>query len=171
MPYLRYGWSRSKGPNRWPDLTVQGNYAHFTQSTNLIDPSPAWDGAFVGLSIPIPVSNLNTGQVQAAHNSEAQTARILRAAQLKAEVEIREAFERYSLAVDRVQQYSKEILGDAEEIYVAKKQEGPSATLLEILDVQRAYNEVYLDYFTALREQAEALIDLERAANIWDIDL
>ena len=49
--------------NRWPDLTVQGNYAHFTQSTNLVDPSPAWDGAFMALSIPLPLSNLNTRRV------------------------------------------------------------------------------------------------------------
>ena len=74
------------------------------------------------------------------------------------------------LAVQHVERYTKEILGDAEEIYAARKQEGPSATLLDILDVQRAYNEVFLDYFNALREQAQALIDLERTANIWDVD-
>jgi outer membrane protein, heavy metal efflux system len=157
--------------NRWPDLTLQGNYAHFTRSTNMIDPSPTWDAAFVGLSIPFPVSNLNTGDLEGARTSELQTARVLHATQSRAEIEIRKAFERYSIALDRVQEYNKEILGDAEEIYAAQKVPDPSATLLEILDVQRAYNETYLDYFNALNEQAQALIDLERAANIWDINL
>lgn len=157
--------------NRWPDLTLQGNYAHFTRSTNLVDPSPAWDGAFMALSIPLPVSNLNTGELEAAHNSDLQIARVLHAAQLRAEMEIQEAFERYSLAVDRVEEYSQEILRDAEEVYEARKQEGASGSMLEILDAQRAYNEVYIDYFKALREQAQALIDLERDANIWDIHL
>ena len=157
--------------NRWPDLTVQGNYAHFTQSTNLVDPSPAWDGAFVALSMPLPLSNLNRGELEAVHNSNLQMARVLHAAQLRAEMEIRESFERYSLAVDRVEEYSQEILRDAEEVYAARKQEGATGSLLEILDAQRTYNEVYIDYFKALREQAQALIDLERDANIWDIHL
>ena len=86
-------------------------------------------------------------------------------------MEIRESFERYSLAVDRVEEYSQEILRDAEEVYAARKQEGASGSMLEILDAQRTYNEVYIDYFKALREQAQALIDLERDANIWDIHL
>ncbi len=157
--------------NRWPDLTLQGNYAHFTRSTNLVDPSPPWDAAFVELSIPLPVSNLNTGQLEASHTAELQTARILRAIQLRAETEIRKAFERYSIALDRVHQYTQELLADAEEVYTVRKQQGPSATLLEILDVQNSYNEVYLGYFGALNEQAQALIDLERVANIWDIAL
>jgi len=157
--------------NRWPDLTLQGDYAHFTSSTNLIDPSPAWDAVFVGLSIPLPASNLNTGQLDAAHTSELQAARVLHATQLRAEMEVRRAFERYSIAQDRVCQYTKEILSDADEAYAARNQQGPSSTLLEIIDIQRAYNEVYLDYFNALNERAQALIDLERAANMWDIYL
>jgi cobalt-zinc-cadmium efflux system outer membrane protein len=157
--------------NRWPDLTILGDYAHFTESTNTINPSPAWDAAFVGLSVPIPVSNLNTGQLEAARTSELQMAQFLQATKLKAEMEVRRSFERYSLAQDRVNEYTREILGDAEEIYAARTQQGPSASLLEILDVQEAYNRVYLDYFNALNERAQALINLERAANIWDIDL
>jgi len=141
--------------NRWPDLTLQGNYAHITRSTNLIDPSPAWDAAFLGLSIPLPVSNLNTGQLEAARTSELQAAQVLHATQLTGEMEIRRAFERYSIAVDRVHEYTKKILGDAEEIYAGRKQQGPSAILLDILDVQKAYNEVYLDYLNALNEQVQ----------------
>jgi uncharacterized protein (DUF58 family) len=45
-----------------------------------------------------------------------------------------------------------------------------SASLLEVLEAQRANNDIYLAYHAALNEQAKALVALEQAAGIWDIN-
>jgi len=157
---------------RVPDLTLGGNWIHFTRSTNLIDPSPTWDGAYVTLSIPIPVSNLNAGPVQAAYYTIVQSEQMLRAEQLRAESEVRSAYDRYSMAVITAEQYAQELLRDTDDIYRAKLfgLTSQKASLLEVLDAHVAENEVYLGYFSALAEQARALVALEQAAGIWDID-
>jgi outer membrane protein TolC len=41
--------------------------------------------------------------------------------------------------------------------------------LLELLDAQRTDNEVRASYNEALADQAKALIDLDRAAQVWEI--
>lgn len=43
-------------------------------------------------------------------------------------------------------------------------------TLLDLLEAQRSSNEVHLSYYEALSQRAAALIALERAAGLWDIE-
>ena len=90
-----------------PDLSVGVNYNHFTQATNPIDPSPAWNALALQLSLPIPLSNLNQGQLQAAHFAQLQAQQALEAVELKVETDVRGAYERYDIAVDSVAQYAK----------------------------------------------------------------
>jgi hypothetical protein len=42
--------------------------------------------------------------------------------------------------------------------------------LLDLLQAQRSANEVILSYHDALADAAKALIELERAAQWWDVD-
>ena len=157
---------------RIPDVTVGGNYAHLTRGTNPIDPSPAWDAAYLTLSIPIPISNLNTGPVEAAYYVQVQSEQLLQAAELRAEAEVRAAYDRYSMAVITSEQYAAELLHDTDDIYRAKLYglSNKKSSLLEVLDAHFAVNEVFLGYYAALGEEARALIALDQAAGIWDID-
>ncbi|MGO9062483.1 MAG: TolC family protein [Candidatus Binataceae bacterium] len=158
--------------DRIPDLSVGVNYNHFTQATNPIDPSPAWNALALQLSLPIPLSNLNQGQLQAAHFAQLQAQQALEAVELKVETDVRGAYERYDIAVDSVAQYAKELVGDANQVYKAKvySLKKGQASLLEVLDAHSAINDVYIAYYDALSEQAKALIALEHAAGIWDIN-
>jgi outer membrane protein TolC len=45
-----------------------------------------------------------------------------------------------------------------------------SASLLEVLEAQRANNDVCLAYYAALNERAKALVALEQSSGIWDIN-
>jgi cobalt-zinc-cadmium efflux system outer membrane protein len=45
------------------------------------------------------------------------------------------------------------------------------SSLLEVLNAQRTYNDVQHDYYGTLHDYAVALVELERAAGIWDINL
>jgi cobalt-zinc-cadmium efflux system outer membrane protein len=42
--------------------------------------------------------------------------------------------------------------------------------LLEVLNAQRTYNEVQQRYYQTLYSYAAALVELEKAAGIWDIN-
>ena len=158
--------------NRIPDLTISGNYQHLTRVTNPIDPAPAWDSAAVAFSIPIPLSDLNTGALQVAYYQQLQAQEYLQAAKLQAETDVRTAYEQYALSVDAAQQFASELFRDAVTTYKSRlfKLEKGSVTLVDVLDAHQALNQLYLDYYDALSRRAKALVALEQSAGIWDVD-
>jgi len=158
--------------NRIPDLTVGGVYAHLTRATNPIDPSPAWDSAGIIVSIPLPFSDLNSGNLQAANYAQLQAGVVLQAAKLQAQADVRIAYERYRLAVDAVEQFEAEVLHDADDLYQSRlfKMEEGKNSLVDVLNAHQAISQVFIDYYNALGEQAKALVSLETSAGIWDID-
>jgi cobalt-zinc-cadmium efflux system outer membrane protein len=157
---------------RIPDVTITGAYSHLTRITNPIDPSPAWESAGVSSSLPITISALNGGTVEAAYYQELQAAKLLQAARLQAELDVRRAYQHYLLEVDEVQLFGSELLKDSPQIYKSRlfKLEKGQATLLDVLDAHQALVQLYLDYYNALSGRAKALVELEQAAGIWDVD-
>jgi cobalt-zinc-cadmium efflux system outer membrane protein len=158
--------------NRIPDLTLSGAYAHITRATNPIDPSPAWDSAGLTLSIPLPFSDLNKGNLEAANYAQLQAGVALQAAKLQAQADVRIAYERYTLAVDAVKQFESEVLHDADGLYQSRlfRMEEGKSSLVDVLNAHQAINQIYIDYYNALSEQAKALVALESSAGVWDID-
>ena len=158
--------------NRVPDVDVGVGVIHSTRITNTIDPAPPWNSLALTLSVPIPLSNINKGDLMAAKFGEAQADKAAEAIELKAVTEVRQAYTRYNLARVAVSQYSGELLQDADTVLEAKlySYRRGSASLLEVLDAQRANNDAYLAYFAALSEQAKSLVAVEQAAGIWDVD-
>ncbi len=158
--------------NRVPDLTVGGAYAHETRITNPIDPAPAWDSLGISLSIPIPLSDLNQGPTEAAYYLQSQAEEELRAAKLRAASEVCSAYERYTLSQAVVVQFADEMFRDSDQAYESRLLElqRKTATLVDVLDMHRALNQLYFDYYGALNEQAKALVSLERSVGIWDVD-
>jgi outer membrane protein, heavy metal efflux system len=158
--------------NRIPDLTIGGVYQHLTRVTNPIDPSPAWDSAGITLSIPLPFSNLNDGNLQAANYAQLQAGVTLQATKLQAQADVRIAYERYILAVAAVNAFEGEMLHDADSVYKSRlfRLEEGKNTLVDVLNAHAAINQIYMDYYNALSEQAKALVALESSAGIWDID-
>jgi cobalt-zinc-cadmium efflux system outer membrane protein len=158
--------------NRIPDLTIGGVYQHLTRVTNPIDPAPAWDSAGLALSIPLPFSRFNDGNLQAASYTQLQAGVVLQATKLQAQADVRIAYERYALAVAAVKEFEGEMLHDADSVYKARlfRLEEGKNTLVDVLNAHTAINEIYLDYYNALSEQAKALVALESSAGLWDID-
>jgi len=158
--------------NRVPDVDVGVGVIHSTRITNTIDPAPPWNSLALTLSVPMPLSNINKGDLMAAKSGEAQADKAAEAIELKAVTEVRQAYTRYNLARVAVSQYSGELLQDADTVLEAKlySYRRGSASLLEVLDAQRANNDTYLAYFAALSEQAKSLVAVEQAAGIWDVD-
>jgi outer membrane protein, heavy metal efflux system len=157
---------------RIPDVTITGAYSHLTRITNPIDPTPAWESAGISVSLPITISALNGGAVQAAYYQELQAEKILRATRLQAETDVRRAYQHYLLAVEELQLFASELLNDSDQIYKARlfKLQKGQVTLLDVLDAHQALDRLYLDYYNALSGRAKALVELEQAAGIWDIN-
>ncbi len=44
-------------------------------------------------------------------------------------------------------------------------------SLLEVLDAQRTYDEVQAQYIETLFNYSSALVELERSAGFWDIEI
>jgi cobalt-zinc-cadmium efflux system outer membrane protein len=158
--------------NRWIDLTLNLDWIH-TNKTNNVDfgPTPAFDALGASLSLPLPFSHVYRGELDAALAGESQADWSLRSAELKAETDVRQAFEKYDASVDRVNIYAGGVLTDADKVLdgtLYSYQRG-AATLLEVLEAQRTDNEVHLAYFDALSDCAHALVALEQAAGVWDV--
>jgi len=159
--------------NRVPDVTASLNYTHNSQSQNTFAPSPENDQIGFSLQVPIPVSNFDTDDLKAAHFTVIQADKQLEAVQVQAETDVRQSVARYRSALDAVRQYSGGILNDAQraldiKLYSYKK---GAATLLDVRQAESDLSATYQSYYSALNEEAKALVNLEQAAGLWDMDL
>ena len=79
---------------------------------------------------------------------------------------------RYQAAISQLAQYEGGALPLAEKVLQARLQSyrQGNATLLDVLNAQRADTDVHLAALTARSERAKALIALEQAADLWDLD-
>jgi cobalt-zinc-cadmium efflux system outer membrane protein len=46
-----------------------------------------------------------------------------------------------------------------------------AATLLDVRQAKSDLNATYQSYYSALNKEAKALVSLEQAAGLWDVDL
>lgn len=158
--------------NRVPDMDIGPSWTHSTSSQNSIAPSPEFDSVGISLSLPLPLWNRNKAGIASARFAAEQAQKQVESAELKAEVQLRQAFSAYRSALARVRNYQNGILKDADAVLESKRfsyQKG-EASLLELLDAQRTANDVHSSYNDALAEQAKALIELERATGTWEIE-
>jgi cobalt-zinc-cadmium efflux system outer membrane protein len=156
--------------NRWIDLTLSVDWLHSGAGENDFL-QPPFDALGATLSLPLPFSHIYRGELDAAIAGQSQAEWALRSVEVKAEVEVRQAFEKYRAAAERVAIYKSGVLDDADKVLAGtlySYQRG-AATLLEVLDAQRTDNEVHIAYADALADDAHALIALEQAAGIWDV--
>lgn len=159
--------------NRGPDVDVGLSYTYTSGSENFV--APASPDSMVGLSLsfPLPLWNRQRAEVESARFSARQAEVMLQAAELKAEVRVRQTLSSYQLMLQRVGKFQSALLKGADDVLEAKRfsYEHGQATLLELLDAQRTANEVHQSYNDALADAAKALIELERATQLWDIKL
>jgi cobalt-zinc-cadmium efflux system outer membrane protein len=157
--------------NLIPDVALNGSFSHTGTGSGdfLQQPDNTISG---GVSLNLPISRrLHPGELEAARATRAQAELQLRAAQLKVEVEVRDAYEKYQASAQRLNVFRGGLLRDADRVLEARLyayQRG-GATLLEVIDAQRKSAEVYLAYSQALVDHAHALVTMEEAAATWDV--
>jgi len=161
--------------NRLPDVDVGVTYTHNdgVALNHPIDPTPAFDQLALSLSFPLPLWNRNKAEIATARFAAEQSEKQLEAAELKAEVQVRQTYSTYQLMQERVRKFQEELLKGADDVLNAKRfsYEHGQTTLLDLLDAQRADNDIHQSYNDALADAAKALIELERAVGFWDVEL
>lgn len=136
-------------------------------------PAPPFTGVTAGIAIPLKFSNLNKGAVRAARYREQQAELQYRQAVVQVETEVMQAYRTYQSLLEQVCQYENGLLSRAQEVMKGKvySYNRGEVSLLEVLDAQRTYDEVQAQYIETLFNYNVSLVELERCAGIWDIEI
>jgi cobalt-zinc-cadmium efflux system outer membrane protein len=155
------------------DFDLAAGYNYNTEVRNEIAPAPRFNGVTVGVSIPLKFSNTNKAAVQAAAFRERQAELNYRQAELEVQTSVMQSLRRYLSSLEQVKRYEDGLLDDAQSVLEGKiySYERGETSRLEALVAQQTYNELHIAYIETLFDSIAALIELERNAGIWDIDL
>lgn len=150
---------------RRPDMELSAAASYNTRVRNEEAPAPEFMGYSVGLSIPLPLSNINRGAVRACEFRAQQAELAVQSLEAHVRTEVNQAFNDYEAARLRVQDYDAGILDQSRQVLEGRRyayQRGESS-LLELLTAQHAYNDMLQSYAEALHDCHAAHIQLIRA--------
>ncbi|ASK29241.1 transporter [Chryseobacterium sp. T16E-39] len=139
---------------------------------NTIAPTPGMTTVNAGISIPLKFSNNRSGDLRAAQYGTLQAETTYKQTELQIQTEVTQAYFTYIAAQKQADQFKSGLLTEAQAILEGKiySYKRGQSSLLEVLNAQRTYNDVQHDYYNALYSYAVSLVELERAAGIWDIN-
>ena len=160
--------------NRGVDVALSLGWLYYTEGqAGSAYQGPAYHTVNALVSVPLPLSRVLNGEVQAAEAGRAQAELQRSAAELRVAAEVRAALARYDAARDRLAEYDATLLADNDRLLEMARYafaQGASR-LIELLAAQRTWTDTYIAYETALADHAHALIALETAAGTWDLAL
>jgi cobalt-zinc-cadmium efflux system outer membrane protein len=158
--------------NRAFEFALEAGYSHSTEVKNEIAPAPAFNSYSGGISIPLKLSTLNKGEILAAREAIKQSETSLKDIQLQITTEVSQAWVAFKASEKQMLHYKNGMIDEATQILDARTysyQRGETG-ISDLLNAQRTFNEVMTEYYDTLYQYAESLVNLEKAAGIWDID-
>ncbi len=159
--------------NRAIDLGLNIGVNHNSEVRNEIAPAPEFTGISGGISIPLKFSNTNKGEVTAAKLALQQSEANYEATELQIRSEVVQAYNKYKITCRQIEQFNTGLLHNAKTIFQKKvySYEHGETSILEVLNAQRTYNDVQVNYTETLYNCVAALVELERTICIWDIEI
>lgn len=126
-----------------------------------------------GFSVPLKFSNRNKGAIKSAEYSQKKMELDSQNTQLQVQKEVAQAFYTYEAFQKQVRAFDKGLLQDSQKLLdgIIYKYKRGETNILEVLIAQRTYNEVREQHLETLKGNAEALIQLQKACGIWDIEI
>ncbi len=157
--------------NRAIDLGINAGLTLNGVSVNEEAPTPYHRTTTVGISIPLKFSNYYKGDLKTAQFTIKQAGLQYEQVLQQIQTEVTQAFTQYKVSQKKVVQYQNGMLKEARKILDAKiySYKRGESSLLEVLNAQRTYNDVQQGYYESQLAYAAALVELERAAGIWDL--
>ncbi len=153
---------------RMPDIDLSLGAEYNTRVHNEEAPAPEFVGYSAGLSIPLPVSNLNRGEVKASQIRAQQAELEAEEVRQQIQAEVIQAYNNYETARQQMADYDQFLMDNARQMLEGKiyaYQHGETS-LLEVITAQHTYNEIQQSYYTSLHGTATAWLALMRASGI-----
>ncbi|MYM96619.1 TolC family protein [Duganella vulcania] len=160
--------------NRWVDPVVNVSLKNtpsvhaLTDAGGTVTNSPTQRSLSLGLtvSVPIPLSRTQRGEVLQAQSAVTQATLALRSAELKAQIDVRRLYAQYRAAQANEQRYRDSVLTQSDKVVEGMRlsYKKGAASLLELLTAQRSADEVYQAYLQAKADLATATVQLQLAA-------
>ena len=152
-------------------LSIGGSYS--SEVRNEIAPAPTFRGITAGINIPLKFSSTNKGELRTAQMAVSQSEKQYEAIELQISSEVMRAFNKYEITCRQVEHFNAGLLHEAETILQKKiySYEMGETSILEVLNAQRTFNDVQMNYYETLYNCACALVELERVCGIWDWEL
>lgn len=154
--------------SRSMEISLNAGYSYNTEVRNEIAPAPKFHGFSAGVSVPLKFSSANKGEVMAAKAAVLQSEKALEAAELQIRSEVSMAYESYQIAENILDTYASSISEDAKTILenrVFGYKSGDSR-LFELLEAQRAYDEVLISFMEAQRDVFVSYAELCRVMGL-----
>jgi cobalt-zinc-cadmium efflux system outer membrane protein len=158
--------------NRMIDLGLNIGNTYASYDRNIVAPTPSFNAITAGISIPLKFSNNRPGELKTAYYNNLQAEAKYNQIELEIQSEITQKYFNYLALQKQVQQFNNGLLNEAKAVLDGKiySYQRGETSLLEVLNAQRTFNNVQQSYYETLYNFAAALVDLERAAGIWDIN-
>ncbi len=158
--------------NRVIDLGIIMGSNNSSVVTNAVEPTPSLTSVYGGISLPLKFSNNYKGDLKIAQYNIDQADLQYQQIELQVETDVSRSYFNYLAKRKQVQQFQSGLLSEAKRVLDGKVyayQRGKTS-LLDVLNAQSTYNTIQADYFNTLFSYASALVELERAVGIWDIN-
>ena len=154
--------------SRSMEIILNAGYSYNTEVRNEIAPAPKFHGFSVGVSVPLKFSSANRGEVNAAMAAVLQSEKALAAAELQIRTEVSMAYESYMTAENILDTYESSISEDAKTILENRifGYKSGDSRLFELLEAQRAYDEVLISFMEAQRDVFISYAELCRATGL-----
>jgi cobalt-zinc-cadmium efflux system outer membrane protein len=126
---------------------------------------PPEDTVGIGVSFPLPLWNLNGGGIKSAQATVEKNSFALAKAKVQAAADVANAQTEFHEASERLERYQYQILSKSQKVResVAFAYEKGGASLVDLLEAERADNDVRLAAAQAMSDTASAVADLKAA--------
>ena len=158
---------------RLPEVELSLGMSINSEVRNEIAPAPKYTGYTAGISLPLPFSNANKGNIKASQLSIQQSQLQAEALENQMVSEIMQALNNYHMAQRNAKTYTEELIHDAEKILQGRiyaYQRGETS-LIEVLAAQETYNDVRKNYAEALSQCMTAWIELQKVTGLLEIEI
>ncbi|MFZ6638334.1 TolC family protein [Undibacterium sp. TC4M20W] len=159
--------------NRWIDPVVNLGIKNtprvnaIQNASGTVTNSPAERSSPLSLTvtIPIPFSRMQSGELSQAQSALTQAQLQLRSTLMKAETEVRGSYLQYQAALQNIKNYKEHVLEDSDRLLqsVRTSYRKGAASMLELLNAQRNADEIYQAYLQAEATLAMARIKLQQS--------
>jgi cobalt-zinc-cadmium efflux system outer membrane protein len=156
--------------NRYVDPSVSLSYGYsphgrssYDGDGNPVDGSPRSNTVSLSVSVPIPLSRLQQGELIQAQSAVTQAMLGLRQAELRAEADVRVTHMQFMAARENLERYRDGVLADSQKMMEGMRlsYRHGAASLLELLAAQRSADDAYLAYLQAKADLASATVQLQ----------